>query len=318
MSQGEFALIARLVAALPVRRDDVLAGPGDDGALLRPPPGVDLVQTIDTCLEGVHFPVGMAAADVGWRCLAVNLSDLAAMGATPAWGLLSLALPRADTTWLDDFARGVGELAQAVGLDLVGGDTVRGPLAVTFALTGLVPPDAALRRRGAAPGDGIWVTGPLGGGAAGLADWQSGGSAAAAAFLRPEPRLAEGCALRGIASAAIDVSDGLVQDLGHVLAASGVGAVLQLEAVPVAAAAAAHGESTGLAMALQGGDDYQLCFTVPPSRNEALQRVAATWPEAPTQIGVIRAEPGLECRRGDQVADDVGTGGWDHFHEDAS
>ena len=317
MSEGEFELIARLVAATPIRRRDVLAGPGDDGALLRSPTGLDLVQTIDTCLEGVHFPADMPAADVGWRSLAVNLSDLAAMGAMPAWGLLSLAVPRTDPAWLDEFARGVAELAQAVGLDVVGGDTVRGPLAVTFALTGFVPPGEALRRSGAAPGDGIWVTGALGSGAAGLAAWQQGEAAAAAAFLRPWPCLVEGVALRGIASAAIDISDGLAQDLGHVLASSGVGAVLDLEAVPVAAAAAAHGQSSGEAMALQGGDDYQLCFTVPASRNPELQHVAAAWPVAPTRIGVIRGEPGLECRRGGRAVK-VAAGGWDPFGRDAS
>ncbi|NGX16926.1 thiamine-phosphate kinase [Wenzhouxiangella sp. XN24] len=317
MSRGEFDLIARLVAAVPIRRRDVLAGPGDDAALLRPPPDCDLVQTIDTCLEGVHFPVGMPPADVGWRSLAVNLSDLAAMGAMPAWGLLSLAMPRADDAWLDEFARGVGELAQAFGLDLVGGDTVRGPLAVSFALTGFVPSGEALRRRGAAPGDGIWVTGALGGGAAGLAAWQRGEADAAAAFLRPQPRLLEGAALRGIASAAIDVSDGLAQDLGHVLESSGVGAVLDLEDIPIAAAAAAHGASTGEAMALRGGDDYELCFTVPPSRDEELQRVATAWPVAPSRIGVITAGPGLECCR-DGRAVQVPGAGWDHFGATAS
>jgi len=312
VSHGEFDLIARLVAAVPIRRRDVLTGPGDDAALLRPPAGFDLVQTIDTCLEGVHFPVGMPAADVGWRSLAVNLSDLAAMGAMPAWGLLSLAMPRADDAWLDEFACGVAELAQAFGLDLVGGDMVRGPLAVSFALTGFVPSGEALRRSGAAPGDGIWVTGELGGGAAGLAAWQRGEADAASAFLRPRPCLIEGAALRGIASAAIDVSDGLAQDLGHVLESSGVGAVVELEDIPVAVAAVGQGASIGEVMALRGGDDYELCFTVPPSREEELQRITAAWPMAPARIGVIRAEPGLECRRDGQAVK-VPDAGWDHF-----
>lgn len=315
MSRGEFELIARLVKALPCRRADVIAGPGDDAALVRPPPGMDLVQTIDSCLEGVHFPVGLDPADIGWRSLAVNLSDLAAMGAEPAWGLLSLALPRADEAWLDGFARGVAELAGAAGIDLVGGDTVRGPLGVTFALTGFAPPGAALRRTGASPGDGIWVTGPLGGGAAGLAAWRRGDHEAAQLFLRPRPRVAEGCALRGLASAAIDVSDGLLQDLGHLLAASGVGALLDLERVPLAPGAAAA--EAGLAMALGGGDDYQLCFTVPAVRTTDLHRAAAGWADPPVRIGVIRTEPGLELRRDGRAAE-IAVPGWDHFSEAAS
>jgi thiamine-monophosphate kinase len=310
VSGGEFALIARLVGALPCRRADVLAGPGDDAALLRPPPGMDLVQTVDTCLEGVHFPVGLDPADVAWRSLAVNLSDLAAMGAEPAWGLLSLALPRADEDWLDGFARGLAELAGRTGLDLVGGDMVRGPLAVTFALTGFVPPGTALRRAGARPGDGIWVTGPLGGGAAGLAAWRRGEPRAAGAFLRPRPRLAEGQALRGLASAAIDVSDGLLQDLGHLLAASGMGAELELERIPLDPGAAAA--ENGLEMALRGGDDYQLCFTLPPAHAAGLEAAAARWADRPVRIGVIRAAEGVELRRDGRPVAAPG-GGWDHF-----
>jgi len=312
VSGGEFELIARLVAALPCRRADVIAGPGDDAALLRPPPDMELVQTIDTCLEGVHFPPGLDPADIGWRSLAVNLSDLAAMGAEPAWGLLSLVLPHADETWLDGFAQGAGELAAGVGLDLVGGDTVRGPLAVTFALTGFVPPGEALRRAGARPGDGIWVTGALGGGAAGLDALRRGEPQAALAFLRPRPRLAEGRALRGLASAAIDVSDGLIQDLGHLLAAGAVGAVLELERLPLDAGAAAAGPDAGLALALAGGDDYQLCFTLPPGRTARLEAIAAAWPEPPVCIGAIRAARGLELRRAGRVVA-LPEGGWDHF-----
>lgn len=315
MSASEFELIARLVAALPCRRRDVLVGPGDDAAVLRPPSGMELVQTIDTCLEGVHFPAGLAPAEIGWRSLAVNLSDLAAMGAQPAWGLLSLAWPRADEAWLDEFARGVAELAGSTALDLVGGDMVRGPLAVTFALTGFVPSKTAMRRKGAVPGDGVWVTGPLGGGAAGLAAWRDGRRQDAARFLRPRPRLTEGFALRGIASAAIDVSDGLVQDLGHVLNASGVGAVIDLARLPLDPGAVAAGDA-GIEMALSGGDDYQLVFTVPPQRAAGLEGAASKWLERPVRIGVIRAEPGLELQRDGRPVPCAATG-WDHFGADA-
>jgi thiamine-monophosphate kinase len=313
VSAGEFDLIARLTRALPCRRADVALGPGDDAAVLRPPPGMVLVQTIDTCLEGVHFPTGMSPDDIGWRSLAVNLSDLAAMGAEPAWGLLSLSLPDADEDWLDGFARGVAGLAAESGMDLVGGDMVRGPLAISFALTGFVPEAEVLCRDGAGEGDEIWVTGPLGLGAAGLAAWQRGEPAAAEAFLRPRPCLAQGRDLRGLATAAIDVSDGLLQDLGHILAASGAVAVLDLERLPLPPGVDAD---EGLAMALQGGDDYQLCFTVPPGRRADLAARMAGWQSTAGCIGRIRSGRGVELRRNGQPVSLPG-GGWDHFREPA-
>jgi thiamine-monophosphate kinase len=309
---GEFDLIARIAAALPCRRRDVLAGPGDDGAILRPPRAGHLVQTVDTCIGGVHFPDELDAADIGWRSLAVNLSDLAAMGAEPGWALLSLSMPRADDDWIDAFARGFGELASKWDVDLVGGDMTRGPLSVTVALTGFVPRDEALRRSGAKPGDGIWVTGTLGAGAGGLAAWRRGDLEAAGGFVRPEPRLEEGRALRGLASAAIDISDGLAADLGHVLEASGVGAVVQLEAIPLAASARRDGADAGLRMALHGGDDYQLCFTVPKKKEKAVAKAAAGWAAKPSRIGQIRKEPGLTLELlGREI--ELEGGGWDHF-----
>ena len=314
MSRGEFELIARLVKATPCRRPDVRLGPGDDGAVLAPPAGLELVQTIDTCLEGVHFPPGLDPADIGWRSLAVNLSDLAAMGAEPAWGLLSLALPSADEGWLDTFAEGVAELATATGLDLVGGDTVRGPLGVTFALTGFVPPGQALRRSGAVPGDDIWVSGALGAGAAGLAACRRGEREAAQPFLRPRPHLAEGCSLRGLASAAIDVSDGLAQDLGHILRAGRVGAVVDLESLPLHPLARAAGPTEALSMALSGGDDYVLCFTAPKPARAALEELSAGWAGPVARIGEVRAEPGLEWREDGRPVPSP-RAGWDPFRE---
>lgn len=309
---GEFDLIARIAAALPCSRKDVLLGPGDDAALMKPPRTGQLVQTVDTCIEGVHFPAGLDPEDIGWHCLAVNLSDLAAMGAEPGWALLSLTLPHGDAEWVDGFARGFGALAERWGVDLVGGDMTRGPLAVTVALTGFVPKDAAITRAGAKPGHGVWVTGPLGGGAGGLAAWRRGDRAEAAVFLRPEPRIDEGRALRGLASAAIDVSDGLAADLLHVLDASGVGAVVQLEAIPMAAAARREGADAGLRMALDGGDDYQLCFTVPKAREKALAKAAADWETRPSRIGEITKAPGLRLELlGREI--EMDPGGWDHF-----
>ncbi|MEJ2514609.1 MAG: thiamine-phosphate kinase [Gammaproteobacteria bacterium] len=309
---GEFDLIARIASALPADRKDVVTGPGDDAALLRPPRTGLLVQTVDTCVAGVHFPEDLDPEDVGWRCLAVNLSDLAAMGADPAWALLSVTLPQGDAGWVDAFVRGFGALAAETGTSLVGGDMSRGPCSVTVALTGFVPARQALMRSGARPGDGIWITGPLGAGAGGLAAWRAGDREAARAFLRPQPRLAEGRALRGVASAAIDISDGLAADLGHILEASGVGARVRLEALPLAAAARRGGADAGLKMALHGGDDYQLCFTVPRAAEPELKKACVDWPVTPSRIGEIREAPGLVVELlGREIQ--VGTGGWDHF-----
>ncbi len=309
---GEFDLIRRIAAALPADRKDVVLGPGDDAALLRPPRNGLLVQTVDTCVAEVHFPGNLDPEDLGWRCLAVNLSDLAAMGAEPAWALLSLTLPEGDADWVDGFVRGFSALASQTGTSLAGGDMSRGPCSVTVALTGFVPARQALLRSGARPGDSIWVTGPLGAGAGGLDAWKAGDREGARAFLRPEPRLAEGRALRGIASAAVDISDGLAADLGHILEASGVGAGVRLEALPLAAVARRGGADAGLKMALHGGDDYQLCFTVPREAEGDLKKVAADWPRPPSRIGEIREAPGLVVELlGREIQ--VGTGGWDHF-----
>ncbi|HET7675523.1 MAG TPA: thiamine-phosphate kinase, partial [Gammaproteobacteria bacterium] len=226
----EFALIRRFFRR-DVTRSDVVLGVGDDAALLQTPAGTELAISTDTMVEGVHFPAGAPAHAIGWRALATNLSDLAAMGATPAWATLALTLPQADEAWLQEFARGFFELADQFGVALVGGDVTQGALTVTVTIHGHVPAGAALRRSGAKPGDRVFVTGKLGGAAAGLAAYPNDGRGR---YLYPQPRVAEGVALRGFASAAIDISDGLVADLGHIAEASGVGAQMALEKVPQA------------------------------------------------------------------------------------
>lgn len=289
----EFSLIRHHFAGLTPGRGDVILGIGDDGALLQPSSGMQLVVTSDTLVAGRHFPESTAPADIGWKALAVNLSDLAAMGAEPRWFTLALTLPAADAAWLERFAAGLRELAVASGIGLVGGDTTRGPLSITITAMGEVPSGQALRRDGARPGDRICVTGTLGDAALALRLLEQ---PALPAVLRqrldrPTPRIAAGLALRGLATAALDLSDGLAGDLGHILAASGVGAEIDLAALP----ASAH--FNGLAPAvertelmLRGGDDYELCVCLPPEAvEEAQQRLDVPL----TEIGRITAETGL-------------------------
>ncbi len=315
----EFEIIARYftrAAADP----DVLIGVGDDAALLRVEGA--LAVTVDTLVEGVHFPAGIEAAALGHRLLAVNLSDLAAMGAEPRWCTLALTFPEPDERWLEGLAAGLFELAARFGVSLVGGNLARGPLTATLQLMGRVEPDVALRRGGGRPGDDVYVTGTLGDAAGGLAllEEAAAGEERGAArralverFLRPEPRIAAGLALRGVASAAIDVSDGLGADLDHLCAASGCGAVVEVERVPVSGALVTlFGPEAALRYALSGGDDYELCFTAPPAAAESVAAAAAQAHTPATRIGRLVAGAGIEWRR-DGRAYRAPAGGYAHF-----
>lgn len=294
---GEFELIARHFATLTPPAASVVLGVGDDAALLDLLPGHELAVTVDTLVEGVHFFANCPPDALGHKALAVNLSDLAAMGAEPAWGLLALTLPAVDDAWLGQFAGGFARLARDFGVTLVGGDTCRGPLAVSVTAIGRIPRGQALRRSGAQPGDGVYVSGEIG--AAGLAVLARRGdialprTLAARAAQRldyPQPRVALGLALRGLASAAIDVSDGLLADLGHICAASGVGSRLDLGCLPLPDGALDVVSHESL---LGSGDDYELCFAVPPRHEPALLAVAARVGCAVTRIGQIEAAPGV-------------------------
>jgi thiamine-monophosphate kinase len=317
MPLGEFELIERYLSRLGACRDDVILGVGDDAALVKPPAGLELALAADTIVEGVHFPPGLPPTDVGHRVLAVNLSDMAAMGAEPAWALLTLTLPAAEESWLRGFASGLHELARRYGTAVVGGDTTSGPLAATIAIAGFVPPGQALRRSGARPGDEIWVSGTPGDAAAGLAALSGRLDAPAAVsdplvrrFTRPEPRIALGMVLRGIATACIDVSDGLAGDLGKLCAASKVGAELDSTLLPrsVAMRGATDPESARRFI-LAGGDDYELVFTLPPGTGVAeLERGAGV---ALTRIGTIVAGYGLNLDGAPPRRDEVH--GFDHF-----
>ncbi len=317
---GEFELIDRYFAQLGARRPDVSLGVGDDAALMNVPAGHELVACVDTLVAGQHFPHDSHADDIGWRALAVNLSDLAAMGATPAWATLALTMPALDEDWLEGFAAGLGAIATQHRVALVGGDTTRGPLTISVSLMGLVPAGSALRRGGARAGDLIYVTGWPGDAAAGLALLQGRLQGAGAdrgalelKFRRPEPRVAFGARLRGIASSCIDVSDGLAADLGRLVAASGVGAVVRAAELPLSRALyALAGEARAREFALGGGDDYELLYTVPQTaRNQLFQQAASAGAPACHCIGEVVAGRGVRVlgERGELPL----PRGWDHF-----
>lgn len=324
MGVSEFDIIRDYFTTLGCARDDVICGIGDDAALLQVPPDRELAVSLDTLVAGVHFPLDTPAAAIGHKALAVGLSDLAAMGAEPAWLTLGLTLPGVDPEWLAAFSGGMGALAREHRLQLVGGDTTRGPLSVTVQVHGLVPAGQAFLRSAAVPGDHIYVTGTLGDAGLALRALQESLPLAAdmAATLRarldsPTPRLREALGLRGLIHAAIDVSDGLCADLGHILNMSGVGATLWVDELPLSAALQSMMDDLGrdacLKLALGAGDDYELCFTSAPENHEQVRQRCAEIGCAVRQVGVIGAAPGLRCRRADGSAFQPGRRGYDHF-----
>jgi thiamine-monophosphate kinase len=320
LALSEFEIIERFFRGCGARRADVQLGVGDDAAILDCPPGAELAAAVDTLVEGTHFPQGCPPAAIGHRALAVNLSDLAAMGARPAWALLALTLPRPDEAWLFEFAAGFAALARSHEVALVGGDTTRGPLCITVQLLGHVPKSSALRRSGGRPGDQVFVSGTPGDAAAGLAIEQSRlvvGEPEAAyvreRFLYPTPRVALGECLRRFASACIDVSDGLLGDATKLAQASGCGLELVYEQLPVSEALErAVGAERARELALSGGDDYELCFSVRPAQ------VSKLLAELPPQrwgyrcIGTLREAPGADVLRDGGVMS-LPSCGYDHF-----
>jgi thiamine-monophosphate kinase len=320
MALGEFALIERYFRGCGARRADVLLGVGDDAALLALPADGDLVAATDTLVAGVHFPEHSPPASVGHRALAVNLSDLAAMGARPAWALLALTIPRADEAWLTEFAEGFSALARAHQVALVGGDTTRGPLTVTVQLLGHVPRGRALTRAGARAGDELFVSGTPGDAGAGLALEQGRLTAAPAPraylrerFLLPTPRMALGERLRDYASACIDVSDGLLADAGKLAAASGVGVQILYGDLPLSESLReAVGEEQARELALTAGDDYELCFAVHPEKVALLRAQLPPERWGYSRIGALRAAAGVEVAR-DGTVMEFSHCGYEHF-----
>lgn len=296
-----------------------LLGVGDDAALLQVSAGRVLAVSSDMLVCGTHFFADTDPYKLGHKTLAVNLSDLAAMGAVPRWATLAISLPEADEAWLEQFSSGFFELAQQHGVELIGGDTTRGPLNLCVTIFGEVQAAQALRRRGAQAGDEIWVSGELGDAALALAHLQGRVTlsddefaACASALYQPQPRVALGLALTGLATSAIDVSDGLLADLGHILECSNVGAEVYAEALPVSATLRRYPELERQC-ALSGGDDYELCFTVPASRHDAVLRVSEQLALPLTRIG--RIAEGHDCIIRDAAGNPINPegGGYDHF-----
>lgn len=320
MSVSEFDLIRQHFAAATAARPDVVLGIGDDAALLLPPPGHLLAVSVDTLVEGRHFLPGTDPRRLGHKALAVNLSDLAAVGAEPAWVTLALTLPTADRAWLTRFMAGFAALAGQHGVQLIGGDTTRGALSITLQVHGFVEPDRALTRSGGRPGDRLFVSGTLGDAALALRRLEAlaGATDAIDADLlarleQPEPRVALGRLLAGHASCAVDISDGLVADLGHLCRASGCGARIDLARLPLSPAVAAAVGDGGWQSVLAGGDDYELLFAVAADRVGALPTRCADAGVPITEIGELLDVPGVAVRDADGHEVPVEQGGYDHF-----
>jgi thiamine-monophosphate kinase len=323
---SEFELIRRhFTRPAPNAATAALLGVGDDCALLSVPAQHELAVSTDMLVAGVHFLEGARADWLGHKALAVNLSDLAAMGATPRWALLAMALPAADDAWLEAFASGLFALADRFEVELIGGDTTRGPLNICITVGGHVLAGAALRRDAARAGDDIWITGTLGDAALALASLRGEIEIPAAdrasieeRLHRPQPRIAAGIALRGVAHSAIDISDGLLADLGHILERSHCGARLELERIPRSAAfsrQAAHPRA--MHWMLAGGDDYELCFTAPASARAAIAAISANLELPISMAGRIEQKPGLRIvdagGKPVGIEVDIAAGGYDHF-----
>lgn len=322
MSYGEFDLIARYFNRQPTNRRDVNIGIGDDCALMTIPEKQQLAVTTDTLVSGIHFLPEISPTDLAYKALASNLSDLAAMGVDPAWASLAITLPSVDTNWLAQFSDSLFEQLNYYGMQLIGGDTTKGPMSLTFTVHGLIPAGKALSRFGARNGDWIYVTGTLGDSAAGLAILQdrlavpneSQKAWLVGRHLRPQPRILQGQALRNLASSAIDISDGLISDLNHVLKASGCGARINLDALPLSEALQENcSEDQARIWSLSGGEDYELCFTVPELNRGALEMALANTGSTFTCIGQIKPQSeGIRYYYNNQPIELV-LKGFDHF-----
>jgi len=317
---SEFDLIKRYFKR--ERPGRATLGIGDDCALLSPTPGRQIAISSDMLVEGRHFFAGADACMLGHKALAVNLSDLAAMGARPLAFTLALALPQADEQWLEGFSRGLFALADEHGCELIGGDTTKGPLNICITVFGEIEPGHALRRTAAQPGDDIWISGTLGDARLALAGYlqelaldPQAQAQAAPRMHMPTPRVALGLALAAapIAHAALDISDGLVGDLGHILAASNVGATLGADALPAGPALAQQERALRRRFTAAGGDDYELCFTAPPARRDAVLAAAAQAATPVTRVGTIDTTPGLRLVDAHGAQLDLQLAGWDHF-----
>jgi thiamine-monophosphate kinase len=321
MALSEFDIIQEFFAAQQINTELVPVGIGDDAAVINTTSGEQLLISVDTLNLGIHFPEKTSAFDIGYKALAVNLSDIAAMGGQPKWFTLAMSLPNANHDWLESFTQGLSSLASQYQLSLVGGDTTRGPLSITIQIAGTVPHGQSLQRCGAHVGDDIYVSGTIGDAAAALmicqhtvdADMQTS-QQLLQRLNQPEPRINVGIALRNVATSCIDISDGLAADLGHILEASGVGAEISLINLPRSDAmnTLACEETQIQEWMLYGGDDYELCFTAPPAKRDQIKALSETESCPLTRIGRIIHEPGL-FHVEDTQHDQVVIRGYDHF-----
>ena len=315
---SEFDLIARHFTRPAA---NAVLGVGDDCALVDITNGMDLAVSTDTMVSGTHFFPDVNPENLGHKALAVNLSDMAAMGAMPYWAMLALTLPSVDHDWLAAFAKGFFDLAAEFNVSLIGGDTTRGPLTLTVTIMGEVPAGAALRRSGAKAGNDVWVSGNIGDAALAVAHRhgklvlsEADYHEAVMRLYEPTPRVALGQALRGMATAAIDVSDGLLADLGHICRLSGVGATVDLAAIPVSAIGAKHvGTAAGRTAIAAGGDDYELCFTATPNSRESIQELSEGLGIPITRIGQLKRGKGISLLGPDGKPVKIDGRGYDHF-----
>lgn len=301
MSLTEFDIIKRYFLDSSPDISVVEVGIGDDAAIVSHSPKTKLAVCTDTLVENVHFPAQTSARDIGYKSLAVNLSDLAAMGASPSWVTLALTLPEADETWLEAFCQGFSELAHQYHISLIGGDTTRGPLTITVQAAGEIHDNHYLTRSGAGQGDLIYVTGTLGDAGAGLDCIQNrlntndnNREYLISRLNRPTPRIAEGLLLNKIASSCIDISDGVLADLNHILEASCAGATVDISRLPLSPALSTSAPDNAMKYALTSGDDYELCFTIPPERQQDIEKLFSEKSEtAITRIGTVTKEKNL-------------------------
>ncbi|MFA5959687.1 MAG: thiamine-phosphate kinase [Tatlockia sp.] len=315
----EFSLINAFFTKNALNRDDVVFGIGDDAACLRVPAGMDLLVSTDTLVSGVHFLPTWNACDIAYKAVMVNLSDIAAMAGTPCWLTLALTMPQVDTVWMVDFAKGLHEALLKYKVALIGGDTTRGPLSLTLTIHGLVPKGQAIRRNGAKPLDKIYVSGTLGAPAFAVSYLEQeniteGDKKTLQDLLtHPIPRIDLAPFLLSFATAAIDVSDGLSSDLNHICTQSGVGACLFTEAIAIHPLVKKYAKENALDLALHGGDDYVLCFTVPPQKEEKLLASLRANGLSCYEIGVIENAKGMRLKREDGVVDKLMPKGYSHF-----
>lgn len=317
---SEFDLIGRLQQLICLPEGDsspgCTVGIGDDAAVFEISPGREIVVCTDTLVDGIHFPRDTDPGAIGHKALAVNLSDLAAMGAQPAFFFMALTLPGEDAEWLDSFSRGMARLARRFGIQLSGGDTTRGPLSITVTALGTVDKGRALLRSGARPGDRVVVSGAPGAAACALESMVRGiepEPSGRTALEFPEPRVSLGKMLAGRATSCIDLSDGLAADLGHILERSGAGAVIELDRLPVPPGLEKLADEDRWRLQLAGGDDYELCFTLPAGSMRELDSLSAACSVALTPVGTIVERPGLELLKGDGGHFELASAGFCHF-----